>query len=158
MAANHNITINGSDSFNKLERFAEEVSNYYHLDDTYFSNVVMCLDSLKSFCDAGYQSQDWVLEVEVYSERKGLVFSVKDHGEVLTPAIVPENVTPDLLEKEGGEMLFMLGSLADIMRGNEEAGTVELVFSTHSMHKDLSLRRAVLLGEYFRQGVTVRSN
>ncbi|PLW96615.1 MAG: hypothetical protein C0593_11080 [Marinilabiliales bacterium] len=158
MATHHNITLSGQDSMHKLERFAEEVSNYYHLDDTYFSNVIMCLDALKSFCEQGYQGEEWLIEIDVFSERKGLVFSVKDEGGVLSPSMVPEQVTPELLDQEAGELLFTLGSLSDVMEGNEENGTVELIFSTHSMHRELSLKRAALLNEYFHQGVEVRSN
>ncbi len=158
MATNHKITISGSDDLSKLESFAEQVSNYYHLDDTYFSNVIMCLDALKSLCDVGYASKNWAIDINVYSERKGLVFSVKDQGDIISPAIIPESITPELLDREGGEILFTLGSLTDFLYGNKEDGTVELVFSTHSMHRDLSTRRSAVLVEYFRQGITVRSN
>ncbi len=158
MATIHNLYLTDQDSLNKIERFAEDVSNYYHLDDTYFSNVIVCLDTLKTFCDDQYKEQKWALDIEVFSDRKGLVFSVKDKGDILNAAMVPEEFTAELLDSKPGEMLFTLGSLTDSFTGNADENTLELTFSTHSMHKDLAIKRVTLLHEYFNHHVKVRSN
>jgi len=158
MATIHNLYLTDQDSLNKIERFAEDVSNYYHLDDTYFSNVIVCLDTLKAFCDEQYNEQAWALDIEVFSERKGLVFSVRDTGDLLNASMVPGQFTPEMLDSSAGEMLFTLGSLTDCFTGNTDDNTLELTFSTHSMHKDLAVKRVALLNEYFTQHIKVSSN
>ena len=154
----HSLRIFHTDTISKLEGFAEEVSNYYHLDDTYFGNIIMCLTTLKDYCSAGYGDRSWSVDVHVFTESKGLVFSVLDNGGVFTPHIIPEAITPELLDEEGGEMLFTLGSLADYFLPNKTENTVELVFSTHSMHRDLSVRRAAIVKEYLGSNVKISSN
>lgn len=158
MTTLHSLNISHSDSISKLERFAEEVSNYYYLDDTYFGNIIMCLTTVKDYCAAGYGDRKWNLEVAVFTDEKGLVFSVLDKGGLFTPQIIPEAITPELLDKDGGEMLFTLGSLTDYFLGNAEENTVELIFSTHSMHRELSVMRAAMVMEYLGANVKISSN
>jgi len=158
MTTLHSLNISHTDSISKLECFAEEVSNYYHLDDTYFGNIIMCLTTLKDYCSAGYGDQKWSVEVRVFTDAKGLVFSILDKGGLFTPQIIPEEITPELLDENGGEMLFTIGSLADYFLANVEDNTVELVFSTHSMHRELSVMRAALVKEYFGSNIKITSN
>ncbi|NCD41137.1 MAG: hypothetical protein EOL88_03505 [Bacteroidia bacterium] len=156
MAKKHVLTFVSTDPVSKLERFAEEVSNYYHLDDTYFGNVIICLDTLRGYCQKGYREESWELTIHVRSAREGLVFSILDRGGVISASMVPECISVDLLDREGGEFLFTLGTLSDYFRANTATREVELVFSTHSMHRELSLKRAELLKEYFQSDLVIK--
>ena len=151
------LVITGRKEVSKLERFVEEVCEYYNVNNEYFGNILLAtteaadiLFSLNNACETDS------IVIRFDRNKKGLVFKIKLDNE---PGVIED--AEDLLDKEIrrhklSRDIFIIKALADEITISVNAKSIILVFYVSSMNFEKSLDRINKLKDYWekKEGVT----
>jgi hypothetical protein len=150
------LVITGRKEVSKLERFVEEVCEYYNINNEYFGNILLAtteaadiLFSLNNACETDS------IAIKFDRNRKGLVFKIKLENDP-----VNNEDTEDLLDKEIrrhklSRDIFIIKALADEITISVNAKSIILVFYVSSMNFEKSLDRITKLKDYWEQKESV---
>jgi hypothetical protein len=150
------LLISGRGEIVKLERFVEEICDYYNINNEYFGNVLLATTEAASILfsladDAG----DSKITVLFDRNPKGLIFKIKigDNTENLPDEedILDREVRKHRLSKD----MFIVKALADEITISVNARSIILVFYVSSMNYEKSLQRIHELKEYWVRKDTV---
>ena len=146
------LVITGRKEVSKLERFVEEVCEYYNVNNEYFGNILLAtteaadiLFSLNNACETDS------IVIRFDRNKKGLVFKIKLDNE---PGVIED--AEDLLDKEIrrhrlSRDIFIIKALADEITISVNAKSIILVFYVSSMNFEKSLDRINKLKDYWEK-------
>ena len=99
-----------------IERFVEEICDYYNVNDTYFGNILIALTEAfsNSLIHGNLNDPSKKINVVFESKPKGLSFTIKDEGQGFDPESVPDpldlEISADTTEGRG---LFLIRALSE---------------------------------------------
>jgi hypothetical protein len=144
------LVITGKNEISKLERFVEEICDYYNVNNEYFGNVLLATTEaagiLFSLNDA---SENTTICIAFDRNSKGLIFKFKLGG--TDEAVIPDE---DILDQEIRKHklsrdIYIVKALADEITISVNAKSIVLVFYVSSMNFEKSLERINKLKEYW---------
>jgi serine/threonine-protein kinase RsbW len=138
-------------NLNRVEKFIEEISDQYHINNTYFGNLMIAITEAvtNAIIHGNDNDPDKKVKLEFTSDKRGLAFKVIDEGK----GFDYKNV-PDPLEAENGDVqnigrgLFLINSLADQVSFNETANEILMIFEISSINQETTLNRIQQLKQY----------
>lgn len=136
-----------------VERFVEEICDYYNINDTYFGNILIALtEAFNNALLHGNQSDSSRnIEIVFESKPKGLSFTVKDEGAGYDPEQVPDPLDLETdPSEESGRGLFLIHSLSDKVDVSEEGSCVEMFFRISGIGHEAMKKRIGHFNEYFQ--------
>ena len=137
-----------------VERFVEEISEHYNLNNTYFGNILLTLtEAFKNAVIHGNQN-DFNKKVTILFDagQKGLSFIVSDEGNGFDFDSVPSPLdVEDDAEAEKGRGLFLIRSLSDDVKFTDNGRTVEMVFEIEGIGQKTMKNRLKHFREYYKQ-------
>jgi hypothetical protein len=149
------ISITGKGEINRLERFVEEICDYYNINNEYFGNILLATteaaDILITLDDHTPETR---LCISFDRNSKGLVFKIKlFEGQEVLPD------SEDLLDREIrkhrlAKDIFIIKALADEITISVNAKQIVLVFYVSSMNYEKSLYRINKLKDYWSKQET----
>ena len=146
------LVITGKREITKLERFVEEICDFYNINNDYFGNIQLATTEAASILFSLNDSADNV-DVAICFDRKpkGLIFKIR-----LCSSNDDNIDTEDLLEKEIrkhklSREIFIIRALTDEITISVNARSIVLVFYISSMNYEKSLKRINELKEYWTQ-------
>ena len=135
----------------QVEKFIEEISDLYHINNTYFGNLLLAITEAvtNAIVHGNANDNSKKVRVEFNSDKKGLCFKVIDEGDGFDYMNVP-NPLNGLNEEEYnvGRGIFLIKSLADEVNFNESGNEIELIFKISSINQETSLDRVEKLKQY----------
>ncbi len=139
------------ESFRHVERFVEEISDFYHLNDSYFGNILIALTEAVSNAIQHGNKNNSSKKVHILFESKpeGLSFKVIDQGDGFN---YKDYLSKDdlLLAKEmKGQGLVLIHSLADEVHFQNKGRVIEILFRIHGIDQEIHKQRAGLLRKFF---------
>jgi len=141
------------ENISSIERFVEEICDYYNINDTYFGNILIALtEAFQNALVHGNQS-DPTKQIHVIfeSKPKGLSFTVKDEGAGFDPDNVPDpldlEVEPDT---DKGRGVFLMRSLSDKMVVTDEGRSIEMFFRISGIGHEAMKKRISHFNEYYQ--------
>lgn len=144
------ISIKGKREINRLERFVEEICDYYNINNEYFGNILLATTEAADILFAlDDKAPETLLCISFDRNSKGLVFRIKlSEGS----EVVPD--TEDLLDREIrkhrlAKDIFIIKALADEITISVNAKQIVLVFYVSSMNYEKSLYRINKLKDYW---------
>lgn len=146
------LVITGKGEITKLERFVEEICDYYNINNEYFGNILLATTEAASILlSLNEEIQENPLVVRFDRNSRGLIFKIR-LGKVEQPA--PD--TEDILEREIRKHklardIFIVKALADEITISVNAKSIVLVFYVSSMNYEKSLQRINELKEYWKK-------
>jgi hypothetical protein len=146
------LTIQGAKEVAKLERFVEEICDYYNINNEYFGNILLATTEAAGILFALYDSTDaGLIEIQFSRNSKGLVFKIKlgnaDGGTIDNEEILDREIRKHKLSRD----IFIIKSLTDEITISVNASSIVLVFYISSMNYEKSLQRINELKEYWNK-------
>lgn len=139
--------------FNRLERFIEEICDYYNINNEYFGNILLATteatDILLKIDEQGQSSR---IVVCFDRNTKGLVFKIKaENGkqEVEEEDLLDRAMRKHKLARD----IYIIKALADEITISVNARSIVLVFYVSSMNYEKALFRINQLKEYWQSSV-----
>jgi hypothetical protein len=144
------LVITGKNEISKLERFVEEICDYYNINNEYFGNILLASTEAVGILFALNEVQgEGKISVSFDRSPKGLVFKIRLDG-------AGENVdnSEDILDIEIRKHklsrdIFIIKALTDEITISVNAKSIILVFYVSSMNYEKALQRISQLKAYW---------
>lgn len=136
-----------------VERFVEEICDYYNINDTYFGNILISLtEAFNNALLHGNQSDpDRKINIVFESKPKGLSFTVSDEGGGYDPDEVPDPLDLEIdASTETGRGLFLIRSLSDKTEIAKGGSSIEMFFRISGIGHEAMKKRITHFNEYFQ--------
>lgn len=154
MLRNKTIKIKSNLSeLHKLEAFVEQISDYYNVNSTYYSNILVALNEAvtNSIVHGNSEQEDKFVEIIFEAKNKGLFFTVQDQGQGFDFVNYPDPTNIEIEDYENiGRGLYLMKSLSDVIDYDLKTGAIELGFKISSINKELAVSRVQSLSAYFK--------
>jgi hypothetical protein len=151
------LVITGNKELTKLERFVEEICDYYNINNEYFGNILLATTEAASILfSLDDSSVDGKIAISFDRNPKGLIFKIR-----LGNGKNQEADSEDLLEREIRKHklsrdIFIIKALTDEITISVNAKSIILVFYVSSMNYEKSLQRINQLKEYWTKKEDVK--
>lgn len=120
------------DRIYEVEQFIEEIHESLGFKEDVFGNVVVAVtEAVNNSIFHGNQGDSSKL-VRIHCESLNpyrILFAVEDQGAGFDPNTLPDPTSPENLMRESGRGVFLMRSLADEIRFENEGRRVEMVFN-----------------------------
>ncbi len=146
------LAITGKKEITKLERFVEEICDYYNINNEYFGNILLATTEAAGILFAlNENSENGQVIINFDRSPKGLVFKIKlgsneglhiDNEDLLDREIRKHKLSRDI---------FIIKALTDEITISVNAKSIILVFYVSSMNYEKSLQRINELKEYWNK-------
>jgi len=141
------------ENISSIERFVEEICDYYNINDTYFGNILIALtESFNNALIHGNENDESrKIQVVFESKPKGLSFIVTDEGSGFDPDIVPDPLDLEIdSSTQTGRGLFLIRSLSDKVEIKNEGRSIEMFFRISGIGHEAMKKRIGHFNEYFQ--------
>ncbi|MEI6454923.1 MAG: hypothetical protein WCO93_01425 [bacterium] len=151
------VTITGSGEIHKLERFIEEICDFYNINNEYFGNILLATTESANILLAINENREKG-KITIAFERtpKGLVFHIRvsDHAshKEKSDELLENEIRKHKLSKE----IFIIRALTDEITIAVDGKTIQLVFYVSSINYEKSLQRINKLKEYFSKTIAIK--
>lgn len=138
-------------NLNKVEKFVEEISDQYHINNTYFGNLMIAItEAVKNAITHGNKGDvNKKVKIEFSSDKRGLAFKVIDEGEGFDLKNLPNPLNGENGDaKNIGRGIFLIQSLADEVSFNDTANEILMIFEISSINQETTLDRIQKLKQY----------
>lgn len=135
----------------KVEKFIEEISDLYHINNTYFGNLMIAITEAvtNAIVHGNASDSSKNVKIEFTSDKKGLAFKIIDEGNGFDFRNLPSPLNGLNEEKnEVGRGIFLIKTLTDELNFNESGNEIELIFKISSINHETSLDRIDKLKQY----------
>ena len=136
-----------------VERFVEEICDYYNINDTYFGNILISLTEAfnNALIHGNNNDPERKIKVVFESKPKGLSFTVSDEGAGYDPDEVPDPLDLEIdTTTESGRGLFLIRSLSDKTEVSNGGSTIEMFFRISGIGHEAMKKRITHFNEYFQ--------
>lgn len=152
MGRKETLTLNSRpENISSVERFVEEICDYYNINDTYFGNILIALTEAfnNSLQHGNENNPEKIITIIFESKPKGLSFTIQDEGKGFDAESVPDPLDIDV-ETETGRGIFLMRSLSDKMIVENEGRSIELFFRISGIGHEAMKKRITQFNEYFQ--------
>lgn len=152
------LTICGKMEIPKLERFVEEICDYYNINSEYFGNILLATTEAAGilFSLNDEHKADRIL-ISFDRNPKGLIFKIKLGNQEEGIKEIEDNLDREIRKHKLSKEIFIVKALADEITISINARSIILVFYVTSMNYEKSLQRINQLKEYWCKRVTITS-
>lgn len=132
---------------NKLERFIENLSDEYNINNTYFGNILVAVtEAVENAIRHGNRADsEKKVRITFRSEEKGLIFSIEDEGEGFDHEAYLQQ---ELETGDDGRGIAMISKLSDKVVWLKGGRKIEFEFHIRSLDFAKSSERINLLRQY----------
>ncbi len=141
------------ENISSIERFVEEICDYYNINDTYFGNILIALTEAfqNALIHGNKNDPSKTINVVFESKPKGLSFTVTDEGAGFDPDTVPDPLDLDVdVELEKGRGVFLMRSLSDKLIVTDNGRSIEMFFRISGIGHEAMKKRISHFNEYFQ--------
>jgi serine/threonine-protein kinase RsbW len=141
------------ENISSIERFVEEICDYYNINDTYFGNILIALTEAfnNALMHGNENDPSKIIKVVFESKPKGLSFTVSDEGGGYDPDIVPDPLDLEIdADIKTGRGLFLMRSLSDKFEIMDDGSSVEMFFRISGVGHETMKKRIGHFNEYFQ--------
>jgi hypothetical protein len=144
------LVITGKQEVTKLERFIEEICDYYNINNEYFGNILLATtEAVDILFSINESTENRFVTINFDRNPKGLVFKIKmgnSDGTILdNEDILDREIRKHKLSRE----IFIIKALTDEITISVNARSIVLVFYVSSMNYEKSLQRINELRVYW---------
>jgi len=146
------LVITGSKEVTKLERFVEEICDYYNINNEYFGNVLLATtEAVGILFSLNDSTEQETIVVSFDRNPKGLIFKIK-LGNSEGNAVDQEDILDREIRKHKlSRDIFIIRALTDEITISFNAKSIVLIFYVSSMNYEKSLQRINELKEYWNK-------
>ena len=154
----HSINIKSEiGSIHEVERFVEDVCDYYNINNSYFGNILIALtEAVENAIFHGNGNQpSKMVKIQFESHQKGVTFTIEDEGNGFDPSQVPDATDFEGNPAKKGTGLFLMKSLTDDLKYTGKGNKVMLTFNITSINQEIYMNRLRQVNDYLNVGKKV---
>ena len=142
----------GPASLHEVEKFIEHVSDEFHLNNTYYGNMLIAVtEAIKNAIDHGNQADESKTVRLVFEVRKeGLAFVITDHGIGFNFSEYEDLEKLMNSDQYRGNGMVLIHSLSDEVRFSDGGRTIELLFRVNGIDERIMESRFELMQQYMK--------
>ena len=150
------LVITGKKEMGKLERFVEEICDYYNINNEYFGNILLATTEAAGILFSLNDSvENANIAISFDRNPKGLVFKIKLGGADDSASDIEDILDREIRKHKLSRDIFIIKALTDEITISVNAKSIVLVFYVSSMNYEKSLQRITELKEYWNKKDTV---
>ena len=151
------LLINGMGEIGKLERFIEDICDYYNINNEYFGNILLATtESAEILFSINSDEPNNILSVIFDRNAKGLIFKIKLKNSTSDTDENEDYLDREIRKHKLAKEIFIIKSLTDEITISVNAKSIVLIFYVSSMNYEKSLYRINKLKEYWHTTVDVK--
>lgn len=132
-----------------VEKFAEEVCDYYNITDLYYGNILIALTeaAANAIIHGNNSDESKQVDITVKFVKGGLLFTVEDEGDGFDFEHIPD---PTESEEEitAGRGLFVMKTLSDKIEFENNGSRVIMMFEITGLENEKSQYRINKMSKY----------
>jgi len=153
------ISISGLKEINKLERFIEEICDYYNINNEYFGNILLATtESTNILLSLNANPSKGKVLIGFERSPKGLVFRIKLNNPELNSEKTEDFLDTEIRKHKLSKEIFIIKALTDEITISVDGKSIILIFYVSSINYEKSLQRISKLQEYFNKKVSVKQS
>ena len=146
------LVITGRKELGKLERFVEEVCDFYNVNNDYFGNILLAATEAAEILFSLNEEVDLCrLFVKSDRTRKGMVFTIKLYHDQVNAEGQEDLLDREIRRHRLSRDIYIIKALADEITISVNARSIVMVFYVSSMNFEKSLYRINQLKEYWER-------
>ncbi|MCK9218773.1 MAG: hypothetical protein PHF97_01225 [Bacteroidales bacterium] len=151
------LVIKGSKELSRLERFVEEICDYYNINNEYFGNVLLATTEAASILFSIHEEQvDGSMTISFDRNPKGLMFKIRlGNRSKGTMEKEDDELDKEIKKHKLSREIFIIKALSDEITISFNAKSIILVFYVSSMNYEKSLKRITQLKEYWNKQISL---
>ena len=150
------LVISGQKEIAKLEKFVEEICDYYNINNEYFGNILLATTEAAGILLALNDSAEkGKVAINFDRNPKGLIFKIKLVGDEVIKIDSEDILDQEIRKHKLSRDIFIIKALTDEITISVNARSIVLVFYVSSMNYEKSLKRIKELKEYWNKKDTV---
>jgi serine/threonine-protein kinase RsbW len=136
-------------NLNRVEKFVEEICDYYNITDLYFGNILTALTESVSNAIIHGNKSDKTKHVDISAEfiEGGLSFTIKDEGDGFDYNRIPDP-TEFVEDCKTGRGLFIMSSLSDNLEFKNNGNVVVMKFEISGLDENIIKNRINKMSKY----------
>jgi len=141
-------------NFHLIEKFVDEISDFYHINNTYYGNILVAIsEAFENAIIHGNQGDEKRnITLKFQNEPYGFDFIISDEGTGFNyKKIQKENAFLEKSKKKENKGFFLIKMLTDGIEFNDKGNQIKLIFKISSINKELSIKRINSLNEYNKE-------
>ena len=147
---NRALVLTSRREINKLDRFVEEICEYYNINNEYFGNVLLATTEAAGILFSLHEnSGDTSLTISFDRKPKGLIFKIKMSGGCSDGEGQEDILDQEIRKHKLSRDIFIIKALTDEITISVNAKSITLVFYVSSMNYEKSLQRINELKDYW---------
>jgi hypothetical protein len=151
------LVITGTKEISKLERFVEEICDYYNINNEYFGNILLATTEAAEILFSIMDSNDREnLFVSFDRNPKGLMFKINSGRSTERKEETEDILDIEIRKHKLSRDIFIIRALTDEITISVNAKSIILVFYVSSMNYEKSLQRINQLKEYWTMKIDVK--
>lgn len=153
---NRELSIRGVNDINRLERFVEEICDYYNINNEYFGNILLATtEAATILLSLNDNAEKGEVVIRFDRNRKGLVFNIRMMDGSEASAAQEDILDREIRKHKLARDIFIIKALTDEITISVNARSIVLVFYVSSMNYEKSIQRINKLKEYWTQKETI---
>jgi len=141
----------------KLERFVEEICDYYNINNEYFGNILLATTEAAGILFSLNEAKsDGKIYISFDRTPKGLIFKIRLGNNQGVKADTEDVLELEIRKHKLARDIFIIKALTDEITISVNAKSIVLVFYVSSMNYEKSLLRINQLKEYWTKKVDVK--
>jgi len=136
----------------ELERFVENICDYYNLNTTYFGNIMVAVTEAVENAIVHGNQQDTNKSVYIHFDfsQKGIDFTVEDEGTGFDYLSIPDATDAQNNPERKGAGIYLIKVLADEVSFLDNGRRIQMIFNITSINNEIYVNRKKHLEEYFK--------
>lgn len=136
----------------EVERFVEDICDYYNLNDSYFGNILIAVTEAveNAIIHGNQQNKEKQVTVQFNFSQKGIDFTIEDEGKGFDFQSIPDATDAQNNPDKKGTGIYLIKVLADEVRFLENGRKVQLQFNITSINKEIFINRKKHIDDYFK--------
>jgi hypothetical protein len=144
------LVITGHKEIAKLERFVEEICEYYNINNDYFGNILLATTEAAEILFSLNESVEGDrIAISFDRNKKGLIFKIKLENGVQSGSETEDVLDREIRRHKLSKDIFIIKALTDEITISVNAKSIIMVFYVSSMNYEKSLYRINQLKDYW---------
>jgi serine/threonine-protein kinase RsbW len=145
-----NLSISSNpENLRLVEKFAEEVCDYYNITDLYYGNILIALTeaAANAIIHGNNNDESKQVDITVQFVKGGLLFTVEDEGNGFDFESIPDPIEAEE-EIISGRGIFVMKTLSDKIEFEKNGSRVVMMFEIQGLEDERTQRRINKMSKY----------
>ena len=136
----------------EVERFVENICDYYNLNSTYFGNIMVAVTEAveNAIVHGNLQNKEKFVLIHFDFSQKGIDFTIEDEGSGFDYNSIPDATDAQGNPEKKGTGIYLIKALADEVHFIDKGRKIQLIFNITSINSEVFINRKKHIDEYFK--------